>query len=70
MCTPKSERSMMVCDIAIGCVKQDLAAALRGDVRYTVVDGQGTLVEADVSIDAAQFQSVIQEAIAAAQATS
>jgi hypothetical protein len=59
---------MMVCDLAIGRVREDLDAVLRGEIQYTHVDGQGTLVEAGPSVDADRFQLLIQEAISAAQA--
>jgi hypothetical protein len=44
-----------------------METALRGGVRYTQVDGEGTLVEVDATVDSARFQDLIQAAIAAAQ---
>ena len=70
MCTTKNEREVMVCDVSIERVRQDLEAALPARVRYTHVDGVGTLVAADTSVDSERFQAVVQAAIAAAQSAS
>lgn len=67
MCTTKSEREVMVCDVAIESVRQELQTSLGGGVRYTTVEGEGTLVEAEASADAERFQTAVQAAIAAAQ---
>jgi hypothetical protein len=67
MCETQSERRVMVCDVAIVHVRQQLETALGGGVRYTAIDGEGTLVEADATLDPERFQGVVQAAIAAAQ---
>lgn len=70
MCRIKDARTVMVCDVAIGRVRTDLAATISDQdrIRYTISDGQGTLVEADPNVDAQQFLATTQAAIAAAQA--
>lgn len=67
MCTVKGERTVLVCDMAIGRVRAEIAATVTGrdGIRYTVVDGQGTLVEADASVYAQHFLATTQAAIAA-----
>lgn len=69
MCTFKDDRTVMVCDVAIGRVREELQEALgRDDVRYTVVDGQGTLVEAVPEADTESFADRVRAAIADVQA--
>jgi hypothetical protein len=70
MCTFKSKREVLVCDVAIGRVREDVTAAFGARVRYTPVEGQGTLIEAEPDIDADQFNALTREAIAAVQASS
>jgi hypothetical protein len=67
MCTFKDEQTVMVCDVAIGRVREYLQETFGEGVQYTTVDGKGTLVQAPPTIDAARFQSVTREAIAASQ---
>jgi hypothetical protein len=71
MCTFKDERTVLVCDVAIGRVRAaiDATVTARDSVRYTVVDGQGTLVEAEHGVDVQQFTVATQAAIAAAGGT-
>jgi hypothetical protein len=69
MCIVEHERSTVVCDVAIGRVRQELASAFELDVTYTVVEGRGTRVQAASTVDAQRFTEVVQRAIAAAQAT-
>jgi hypothetical protein len=66
MCTFKDERTVLVCDVAIGRVKEDLGATFDDGVRYTVVDGTGTLVEVGQDVDAARFTALARKAIAQA----
>lgn len=67
MCTFKDEQMVMVCDVAIGQVRERLQEAFGEAIHYTHVDGKGTLVQASSTIDSAQFQAVTREAIAASQ---
>ena len=67
MCTFENEQSVVVCDLAIGQVREAASAAFGDAVRYTLETGQGTRVEAMPSIDKAAFQAVARSAIAAAQ---
>lgn len=69
MCTFKDEQTVQVCDVAIGQVRERLQEVFGETVQYTTVNGQGTLVQAPSTVDAAQFQSVTREAIAQAQNT-
>jgi hypothetical protein len=67
VCTVKDERAVLVCDVAIGRVRQEVTAAFGGSVRFTHVDFQPTLVEATPDIDAERFIAVVLAASAAAQ---
>ena len=68
MCTFKDERTVMVCDVAIGRVQKELRGAFGDRVRFTPADGQGTLVEAEPTVDDAQFVAIAQASITASQA--
>ncbi len=67
MCTFNHETAVTVCDVAIGPVRTDLEDAFPGAVRFTQLEGAGTLVEADPDLEPAQFGTVIKAAIARAQ---
>ncbi len=69
MCTFKDEQTVQVCDVAIGRVRERLQEVFGETVQYTTVNGQGTLVQAPSTVDAAQFQSVTREAIEEVQNT-
>ncbi len=68
MCTFKSERQVMVCDIAIGKVRAAAESVFGDEIQFTVVDGEGTLVEAPANVDPTRFDAVMMEAIAVANA--
>lgn len=70
MCTFKDEQTVMVCDVAIGQVRERLQEAFGEAIQYTTVHGKGTLVQASSTTDATRFQAVTREAIAASQAAS
>jgi hypothetical protein len=67
MCTFKDEQTVMVCDVAIGHVRERLQETFGEAVHYTSVDGKGTLVQAASTVDSARFQAITREAIATAQ---
>jgi hypothetical protein len=67
VCTVKGVRAVLVCDQAIGRVRQDLGEAFERGVTFTHVDFQPTLVEAAPEIDAERFIAIVQAASAAAQ---
>ena len=70
MCTFADQRTVLVCDVAIAAVRQELQRGLQAsDVQYTVVEGQGTLVQAAARVDAEQFEARVRTAIAHAQTT-
>lgn len=69
MCTFKDEQTVMVCDVAIGQVRERLQEAFGETVQYTTVNGQGTLVQIPSTVDTARFQSATREAIEEAQST-
>ncbi len=69
MCTFKNERQVMVCDIAIRKVRAATESAFGHEICFTVVDGEGTLVEAPAEVDAARFDAIVLDAIAIANAT-
>ena len=66
MCTVENPQSIVVCDIAIGQVREALAEHLPAGVTFSVVEGKGTRVQADLTVDGQQFTQVVQRAIAAA----
>lgn len=70
MCTISGERAVLVCDVAIGHVRRELASVFPGEVSFTHVDYQPTLVEAAPGIDAERFIAAVFAASAAAQAES
>ncbi len=63
MCIFKSGREVIVCDVAIGAVKAQLEADLGSAVRYTVIHGQGTLVEAASGINRHRFEQLVRTGI-------
>jgi hypothetical protein len=65
MCTFESDRKAIVCDAAISGVRNLLRADLGDAVRYTVVDGQGTVVEAGSDVDVHRFARLVMTGIAA-----
>jgi hypothetical protein len=67
MCTFKDEQTVMVCDVAIGQVRERLQETFGDAIEYVAVDGKGTLVQAPSTVDSVQFQAVTREAIAASQ---
>ncbi|HEX2053071.1 MAG TPA: hypothetical protein VHJ78_05000 [Actinomycetota bacterium] len=69
MCTFHEETKVQVCDVAIGHVKSELASGLDAPVRYTHMEGEGTMVEAvGEGVDAARFQELVRNGMAAAEA--
>lgn len=69
MCTVADERAVVACDVAIGQVRHAMSEALGpGEVRSTVLDGAGTLVEAAPAADSTRFAECVRAAIADAQA--
>lgn len=69
MCTFKNDRQVMVCDIAIGKVRAATESVFGDEIQFTLVDGEGTLVEAPTNVDPIRFDAVVMEAIAMANAT-
>ena len=67
MCTVTGERAVLVCDLAIDRVRTELTATLGPGIRFTHVDFQPTLVEAEPEIDARRFVEIVLAASAAAQ---
>jgi hypothetical protein len=69
MCTFKDQQTVLVCDVAIGQVRERLTAAFGEIIQYTPIEGQGTLVQASSGVTSEQFQSLTRAAIAQAQQT-
>lgn len=67
MCTFKDEHTVLVCDVAISHVRETVDAVFGNAVHYTMVEGQGTLVEVNPTVDAEQFHALTRTAIAVAQ---
>lgn len=61
MCTFRSERAVIVCDVAIASVRDELADRVGGEVSYTVRHGEGTLVEAGDGVDPATFAEAVRK---------
>jgi hypothetical protein len=70
VCTVEGERAMLVCDLAIGRVRQELTTAFEHGITFTHVDFQPTLVEAGPDIDAERFIAIVRSASAASQLAS
>lgn len=67
MCTFKDHQTVLVCDVAIGQVRERLTAAFGETIQYTPIDGQGTLVQASSGVASEQFQALTRVAIAQAE---
>jgi hypothetical protein len=67
MCAVENERSVVICDVAIGRVQQDLSELFVQRITYEVVAGRGTRVQANATVDAQEFTAAVQHAIADAQ---
>jgi hypothetical protein len=68
VCTFRNDGRVMVCDVAIGDVKDLLTADLGETIKYTPVDGQGTLLEAAAAIDVNRFEELVRTGIARSDA--
>lgn len=68
MCTFRSDREVEVCDVAIGSVEARLAAELGGEVEFTRIEGQPTLLVAAHAVDAERFRSLVNAGIQEAAA--
>lgn len=67
MCTFKDQQHVLVCDVAIGQVRASLTAVFGEAIRYTSVEGQGTLVQAPPSVAGEPFLALTRAAIDQAQ---
>lgn len=65
MCTFESERSVVVCDIAIGRVTENLGPELEEHVRYEIIDGRSTRVEAADQVAVDRFVALVRQGIEA-----
>ena len=70
MCTFKDERTVQVCDLTIGQVRQAVEESFGDLVRCTVMGSGGTLVQAESGLDSKAFGERVRAAIAAAQTAS
>ena len=55
MCTFKDERTVQICDVATGHVRQAVEESFGDQVRCTALESGGTLVQADPDVDANAF---------------
>ena len=67
MCTFNSDRQVRVCDVAIGHVKTKLIAGLGDAIQYTHLEGEGTLIDAGVAVNAGHFRQLVNAGIAEAE---
>ncbi len=67
MCTFRSDRAYVVCDVAIDRVRAELVAAFGEGLRFSGIRGEGTLIEAGSTVDKQRFIARARAAIAAAQ---
>lgn len=63
MCTFQDQHTVLVCDVAIGPVRQALTAAFGEAIQYTPVEGQGTLVQAPPSVEGESFLALTRAVI-------
>jgi hypothetical protein len=70
MCTFQNQHAVLVCDVAIGQVRERLTTAFGATIQYTPVEGQGTLVQAPPNVASEQFQALTRAAIDLVQQTS
>jgi len=68
MCNFEGDRTVEVCDVAIGRVRAELDHRFAGSVVYVERDGAPTRVVAGPEVPASEFRSEAERAIAAAQA--
>jgi hypothetical protein len=67
MCTFENDHRVLVCDLAIGQVREATSHAFGDAVQLTPVPGQGTRVEVPRTEDSEAFHAVVRAAIAAVQ---
>ena len=67
MCTLEDDRTVQVCDIAIGSVRAELECKFAGSLTYVHRDGEPTRIVAGGGVSAAEFRSSAERAIARAQ---
>src|SRR5579862_1258074 len=67
MCTFQDPQTVLVCDVAIGQVRERLTATFGESIQYTPIEGQGTLVQAPSDVASEQFQALTRAAITQAQ---
>lgn len=69
MCTFNGYRELTVCDVAIKPVKAALGADLNGEaVRYTHLEGEGTLIEVvGQAVGVQLFERLVKEGMAEAE---
>jgi hypothetical protein len=60
MCTFLGERAAMVCDVAIPHVRDEVEGRIPGGVSFTVAHGEGTLVQADTTVDPQAFGEAVR----------
>lgn len=68
MCNFEDDRTVEVCDVAIGRVRAHLDRRFAGSVVYIEREGAPTRVEAGPDLPSSEFKSEAERAIAAAQA--
>jgi hypothetical protein len=68
MCTFNGDREVTVCDVAIKPVKAALATGWGDAVRYTHLEGEGTLIEVvGQAVDVQLFEQLVKEGMAEAE---
>lgn len=63
MCTFLDDHKVMVCDVARDRMRAGLGAEFGGQVSFTHVDYEGTLVEAADGVEAERFRAEVQRLI-------
>ena len=61
MCTFQDDRSALVCDVAIGHVREIIGRDLGPVATFTVRHGEGTLVELHGEGEVERFRAAIRE---------
>lgn len=67
MCTVKSAREVMVCEVSRDQVRETLTARLGPAISFQTVDGEGTRFECADPALTAEFQASVRDALGWAQ---
>jgi hypothetical protein len=64
MCTFHNEREVTICNVALAPVRAELMAAIGESATFVTVDGEGTRVVAEPTVDPERFTAAVRRGIA------